>query len=149
MHRTILESKNIFRHRISGLHQVHPGIPPGSVVHIYSFRNQTEKWIRCLVSYAIVYQEGMNELQLWHQDANHIQHRMTTNPTRVHRQALTRTGTRKRTNTTPWTTPILILPIIHRKNHRSPHGTTLIPSHPNRFWMWIMAPMRIARDRQR
>ena len=78
------------------------------------------KWIRYLVSYAIVYQEGMNELQLWHQDANHIQHRTTTNPTRVHRQALTRTGTWKRTNTIPWITPILTPPIILRKKHPLP-----------------------------
>jgi len=148
MQRTILEIKKHFSSSDTRTSSGAPGTPPGSE-SIFTFRNQTEKWIRYLVSYAIVYQEGMNELQLWHQDANHIQHRTTTNPTRVHRQALTRTGTRKRTNTTPWTTLILTLPIIHRKNHRAPHGTTLIPSHPNRFLMWIMAPMRIARDRQR
>jgi len=97
---------------------------------------------------SFIRKKGMN-YTLWHQDANHIRHHTITSPTRVHRQALTRTGTWKRTNTIPWTTLILILPIIHRKNHRSPHGTTLIPSRQSRDWISIMVPMRIARDRQR
>jgi hypothetical protein len=99
--------------------------------------------------YAIVYQGGQNVLKIWHQDANHIRHRMIIPPIRGHRQALTRIDMRKRTHTTPWTTPILILPIIRRKKTRFPRGTTLIPSHRSRIWTRIMAPIRTARDLQR
>jgi hypothetical protein len=105
--------------------------------------------IKYLLSYAIVYLGRMNELQLWLQDANHIQHLMITSPIRGYRQALTATGTRKRTNTIPWIIPILTLTIIRRKNPRCPRGTTPIPNRRSGCWMWIMAPMRIARDRQR
>jgi hypothetical protein len=74
---------------------------------------------------------------------------MIIRPKRGRRQALTKIDIRKKTNTIPWITLILTLPIIHRKKPRFPHGTILIPNRRSSIWIRIMEPMRTARDLQK